>query len=243
MTRYLKVLGPVLVGTLALSALIASAALAQGKLTSDGPVKLTASETGVGANYFRAFGLTIQCPGSTYTGTGVGSKTELIPVGSTTATLTPKYKEANENCNVTPGNFKAIIEMKSCDYVLHLGATDVTVADTYKLAADVVCTDPKDEITVKIWTNSTDLTKPTTPMCILHIKPQSGLAGAHATGTGNGTIDVAGTFKEIHVQKTSTGTHALLCMTDTTNAGEYGIDVNVTGENNISGATAIALTD
>jgi hypothetical protein len=52
----LKTLGLALVAVFALSAVAASAASAQqGKLTSDGPVTLTITETGVEQNFFEMF--------------------------------------------------------------------------------------------------------------------------------------------------------------------------------------------
>lgn len=242
MSRNLKVLGLALMAAFALSAVVASAASAQGKLTSDGPVKLTAAETGVGQNFLKAFSLSVQCPGSTYTGTKAGSTSELITSGSTTATLTPVYKQGNHNCTVTPGNFIATIDMNGCDYVVHIGATTGGVAGTYGVTFDVVCSG-SNEITVTVWTNSTDHTNSTTPMCIMHVKAQAGLAGAHATDTGGGVIDITGTVKNIHVQKTNPGTHPVLCPTQTTATGEFSIDASVTGENAGGGATTVSLSD
>ena len=95
MTRILKALGLALVAVFALSAVAASTASAQqGTLTSDGPVTLTATETGVGQNWFEAFAAKIECPGSTFTGHKVATTPHTpISSGATEATLTPIWKE------------------------------------------------------------------------------------------------------------------------------------------------------
>jgi hypothetical protein len=247
MIRNLKVLGLALVAMLALTAVAASVASAQqGKLTSDGSFTLKGEETGVEANFLEAFGLKVQCPGSTYTGHKLGSTTELITSGSTTGTLTPQYKQANHNCNVTPGNFKATIDMNGCDYVAHLGVTTGGVAGTYGVTFDVVCPNEQTSITVTVWTTSAlETSEPNNPMCKLHVRGapfNQGLKGAHATDSGAGDITLTGTVEGINVQKTKT-THSLLCPTAESNTGKFGLDVTVKGLNGAGGATNISISE
>lgn len=253
MIRNLKALGLALVAVFALSVVAAPAASAQeqGELTSDGPVTLLATETTEGSNSLAAFGLTIKCPGSTITGhkytteaetKGIPKNHTLLPNVSTTATLTPHWKEANENCRVNPGNFAATVDMNDCDFVIHLGKTTGGVAHTYGVTFDVICPTGK-EITVTVWTNNTDHTAATTPMCILHVTAdQTGLEGAHATYLTNEKVRIHGEVKGIHVLKTKT-THSLLCPEATTADARFNLDMTVEGKNSEGLATGITITD
>jgi hypothetical protein len=251
MIRNLKALGLALVAVFAMSGVAVSAASAQGKFTSDGPVALTGTETGgENANAWTMFGLKTQCPGSTYTGgkvlthaetTGPPPKThELIPNGSATATITPHYKQANHNCKVN-GVFPATIHMNGCDYVVHLGATKPGI-DTYAVTFDIVCP-PGKEITKTVWT-TTDLhtSQPNSPFCVIHIPPQVGLTGAHVRDTTNGNIDLEGTIKGVSATRTVSATHPVLCPHSTTTTGEIDIDITVSGHNGAGGATAVSLS-
>lgn len=247
MIRNLKALGLALVAVFALSAVVASAASAQqGKLTSDGPVTLTADETGVGQNWFEAFGLKVECPGTTITGHAYNVTPHgLIPNGATTATLTPHFNDHPDGCHVTPGPFVATVDDVGCDFVAHIGSTTGGVAGTYGVTFDLVCNEVGKEITVTIWTTAADLTAKKTPMCILHIKQQNGLVGAHATNGSGGHINIAGLITGIHVTKTGTGTHAILCpgAVQTTSTAKFNIDTTVTGKNAEGGATGISLSE
>lgn len=246
MIRNLKVLGLALVAVFALSAVAASVASAQqGTLTSDGKVTLKGEETGVEQNFLESFGLKVQCPGSSYTGHEYNVTPHvLIPSGATTVTLTPHYKQTNHNCNVTPGNFKATIDMNGCDYVAHIGETTGGVAGTYGVTFDVVCP-ANQSITVTVWTTSAlETSEPNNPMCKLHVRGapfNQGLKGAHITDTGVGDGTLTGTVEGINVQKTKT-THALLCPTAETNTGKFGLDVTVKGLNSVGEPTNISLS-
>ena len=245
MIRNLKTLGLALMAVFALGAVSASAASA-GALTTDGPVTLKATETGeVTANRLTAFGAFIQCPESTYAGHAVGGG--FIPSGATTITLTPEYKQTTAggapNC-IGPFGWSATVETNNCDYVVHVGAKTGSPADTYGGTIDVVCPAGK-EITVRIWTSESDHTsKPTEPFCILHVPPQTGLKGADATDTTNGTIDVTGTVEGIRVLRTAQAADPspVLCATSETTTGKFDIDTTVTGKNEAGGATTISLS-
>lgn len=249
MTRNLKTLGVALVAVFAIGAVVASAASAQGKLTSTGNVTLTGTETGENANRLTAFNAFVECPGSTYTGHKLAETPhKFITSGSTTATLTPKYKEAEDNCRGSL-NTSATIDMNGCDYVIHLGATTGGVNGTYGITFDVVCPAGK-QITVTIWlSKAAHTSEPLAPKCILHVPGVAGgvnqnLAGAHATDTGNGTIDLTGTVKGITVTQTR---NSILCPVKNGNGthdpeAEFHLDVNVTGKNEAGGATSISLS-
>jgi uncharacterized cupredoxin-like copper-binding protein len=258
MIRNLKALGLAMMALFALGAVIASAASAQqGVLTSDGPVTLTFTETGAQtANRMTAFGAYVQCPGSTYTGhevisqhdteTELGLEHEPLPETSTTATLTPHYKEVNgegkPNCT-GPFGWTMTIHMNGCDYVMHLGNT--VEEDTYDVTFDVVCPSGN-EITWTIWRGGTS--HATNPFCVIHIPPQEGLEGAHLTDTdtNDGHVEVNGTLEGTEMTRTTqTGPHhsALLCGNTTTQTAKFDIDITIAGHNEAGGDTDIKLTD
>jgi hypothetical protein len=220
----------------ALSAVAASTASAQGKLTSDGPVTLTATETGVSLNSFTAFGVPGNCTVS-YTGHAHNvTPHTFIPSGATTVTLTPKFGP----CTTVPSGFPGTVDMNGCDYVVHIGATTDQV-DTYALTFDVVCPAGK-EMTVTFFTSSADHIN-NKPHCIWHIKEQLGLKGLHITDTTNGTLDITGTVEKLHVTRVSPGnSHPLLCNSLTTTEGKIHIDVTVKGLNEAGAATNISLS-
>ncbi|HET9710848.1 MAG TPA: hypothetical protein VFP64_03170 [Pyrinomonadaceae bacterium] len=254
MIHNLKALGFVLAAVLAMSAVAvsgASAAPEQGELTSanSSSVTLTGTETGVSANRLRAFGIAIECPGSEYTGHRYNETPHsLIPTGSTTATLIPKYREVNAegkpNCNVpTLGfNWKATIDVNGCDYVLHLGKT-TGVADQYAVTFDIVCSIGQ-EITITLWTNGAAHTAENR-FCVLHVPPQVGLTGAKAKDTTNGHIDLEGTITGIKATKTGiTPAHTALCEGTThTESAQYDLDVTVSADDPCGKDEGICLSE
>jgi hypothetical protein len=242
MARNLKVLGVALVALFATSAVLATAAMAQqGRITSDGPVTLTGTETGEKANFIKAFGLKIECPGTTYVGHKVNS-TEPILSGSSEATLTPTYKK----CEVAELKWPATVAMGSCDYVVALGNTKATPADTYAVTASFVC--PAGEITINIWTPGTDHEKGVAPMCIIHLGEagNQNRNGGTLTDTTQGGIandlDLTGTFTGVSAEKTKSATDPLLCPAATTTTGELSVDVTVKGDSKAGAATGVSLS-
>jgi hypothetical protein len=152
----------------------------------------------------------------------------VIPSGSSTVTLSPHYKETNAegkpNC-VVPGVGAATLDLNGCDYVLHFGETTGGVAGTYGVSLDVACPVGK-QIEITIWTSGTPHTSPT--FCSIDFPAQAGLKGAHATDTGNGHIDIKGTFEGLTATKTSHG-GGILCPDQHTAASKLSIDVTVRG--------------
>lgn len=240
MTRNLRTLSLALLAVLALGALVASGASAQqGTLTADGPWTGIADETGgVGANRWTMAGFFVECPGSTYTVHKYNvTPHELAPSASTTFTLTPHYKQTNNNC-ISNFGWKATKHMNGCDYVIHLGQTIGGVNGTYNVTFDIACP-PGKEITTTLFTTAEQHAADTVA-CIHHTKSQTGLVGAHATNTG-GDIGIHGTVKGVHITQTSTG-HTILCPHQTTVNGEIDIDITVTGKNGAGGATALEIS-
>lgn len=233
MIRNLKALGLALVAVFALSAVAASAASAQqGVLTSDGPVTLDMTETGVGQNATTMFGEKIECQGTIYTGHQYNVTPHMpIPGPTTTITVTPHYN--NANCTAFPGPTKATITMNGCDFVFHIGGT--VAADRYALFADIVCpVGQQIEKHVYLAPNNEEVS-----WCTYTIGPQAGLPGGRLTTTTNGAedVDIVGAFKNIHVEK-----HGM-CGAGTTNFGEWDVDLTVKGTNPGGGPTGITVTD
>jgi hypothetical protein len=240
------------VAVFALSAMAASVASAQqGFFTSDGPVTLTVTENAGGVNATTMFGLTIKCPGSTYTGHKYNvTPHTFIPNGSTngstTVTMTPHYKQiaanGDANCRMTPGNFPVTIHMNSCDYVAHLGAT-TGGANTYGITLNIICPQGN-EITLTTWTTDHEHTTKLEPFCVIHVGPQTGLIGGHAADTTNGTVDLSGTIEGIKATRTPiTGTHTLLCPESTTSTAKLDINLTVKGINEAGGSTSIGISE
>jgi hypothetical protein len=236
MIRNLKVLGVALAAVFALSAVAASAASAQnGTITSTGPVTLTATENAGQLNAFTAFGFSTSCPGSTYVLHKLNS-TAFIPNDSSTATITPHYKEP---CITEPGGFPTTVDMNGCDYAITLGAT-TAVADQYKATFHVVCP-VNAQITVTIFTTPGKHSE-NKPFCKLHVVPQQNLVNeATVKDNTNGNIQLNGTVKGIAVQKTNGGEDPLLCAA-AQGTGEYHINVTATGKNEAGGATSVSLS-
>jgi len=251
MTRNFKVLGLALFALFAMSAIIAQvASAANGKLTSDGPVTLTGTETGIEANRLHAFGTFVECPGSTYTGHKYKvTPHEFIESGAETITLAPHYKQTTgtgaPNCKGPAGTSATVDFPTGCDYVAHLGETTGGVNGTYGVKFDVVCEHPAtEEIKVTVWLSEAAHTaEPTSPKCILRVPDNAHnkeLVGAHATDTGNGTVDLSGTVEGITVAQTR---NSILCPSGThTEIGQFDLDVSVTGHNKLGGATGISLS-
>jgi hypothetical protein len=246
MIRNLKALGLALATVFAIGAVAASAAsAAQGFLTSDGPVTLNGVETGaVGANQLTAFGIGVECPGSTYTGHKYNvTPHQFIPTHATTFTLTPDYNQPN--CQLHGLTLTATVTMNGCDYVAHLGETNGP-ADTYNVTYDIVCTTSREDktpedITIEAWTAGESHNN--APVCVIHIPEQAGLIGGVAKDTTNGTIDLTGTVKGIHATETASTSHPSLCPGGTTENAKFDIDANITGRNEAGGSTEIGLSE
>lgn len=259
MIRNLKVLGLALAAVFAMSAMVASAASAQGKLTTGAGqnVTLNGTETGAaGSNQLQAFGANIRCPGSTYTGHryNVTAHTFIQP-NSTRATLTPKYLETvagKPNCVAAGLGWTATVDMNGCDYVVNLGPTDTAVG-TYDVTFDVVCTGGN-EITVTLWTNETEHLNDTNfdnPFCVLHVPgvvdadptktKNQNLKGAHVTNTGS-HVALTGLVEGITVTKTASATHPVLCAAASTTTAKFALDVTVTAKNETGAAESISIS-
>jgi hypothetical protein len=141
MIRNLKALGLALVAFFAFSAVAASGASAQGKLTAPEPVTLIGTETGTTFdNALSSFGGKTHCPGSTITGHKITTTPHgLIPSGATEVTLTPHYV----NCvseDVGGSKFPTTVDMNGCDY--HgklLGSTTGATGSAWGINLQITC--------------------------------------------------------------------------------------------------------
>lgn len=248
MTRNLKALGLALVAMFAMSAVVASAASAEGPqgflaTENNQAVTLDGTEIPETTNALTAFGLPVKCPGTTYTGHKFISKHEtetnpklehgLIPSGATTVTITPDYEQ--ENCQAElSGGLPATVDPNGCDFVVHIGGTTTDtegkpIPNTYKAIYDIVCPAGK-EITVTVWFSEAEHLE-NKEACTIHIPEQSDLHGGHVTDETNGHLRLDGQVTGIDATKTKDNLHPLLCAHATTTDGRFDVNVTVTGTN------------
>ena len=143
MTRKFKALGLALFATLALGAVMASAASATEFTAASYPVKYTGTQASTEPHVFTADTYETTCKDASFS--GEAEKT------STTATLTPVYKEC------TAFGLSATVNMNGCDYLFHLGA------EGNNATVDLVCPAGKD-VTITAGGGA----------CVAHIAPFAG---------------------------------------------------------------------
>jgi hypothetical protein len=246
MNRKLKALGLALFAVFALSAVSASASsAAEPKLTAESyPVTLVGTETGEvseNKNALTSFGAAVRCEGSTYTGHELNTTPHEAIGGATSAvTLTPHYNNEECEAETSLGEKKATVNTNGCDYALTLGETTGGVEGTYGVTAHV-CPGSAGPIKVTVYNSSpgTEASEETV-ICNITVEPQT-VSGAHATDTGNGHVDITGTFTGIHVERSG------LCVLDgkgsTTTEGEFHIDATVEGLGEFEAEDPISLSD
>ncbi|MET0305142.1 MAG: hypothetical protein ABW196_02810 [Solirubrobacterales bacterium] len=210
-----------------------------GKLTSDGPVTLQSldgtvvlqgSQTGgKGSNMLSVFESEVECGNVTYTGNRLNKLPyPSLPAGATTVTLSAQYVECSTRNK--EGALPATVNMNGCDYVLHFGST--TAKDTYTSTTDIVCPTGK-VVQIEAFSAHPEGVR----VCTLSIKAQAGFTGLHMTSTTSpGHIDVSGTVKGIHVEK-SLG----LCEAKTSAEGSAALDITFKGEDTGGGFTPIGV--
>ncbi|HET8863737.1 MAG TPA: hypothetical protein VFM94_10865 [Solirubrobacterales bacterium] len=232
MSRNVKVLSFAVFAVLVITGVPATGASAQEiGIRSDGPVTLTATETGeASANGFTILGESYRCPGSTYTGHLYDATPhEPIPSGEPTATITPTYKQSGSNCKAS-GGLSVTIDMNGCDYVLNVGGE--VSEDKFATTTDIVCPEEK-SIQLTVFSSGTHALR----LCTLTIKAQVALAGIYAktTTAPPEDFDLEGTLSGIHVARSG------LCGSVTTTEGELDLDLTVKGLSGKGLATAVAI--
>jgi hypothetical protein len=240
MIRNLKALG-FLVAAIAVSAVAAASSSAQtsGKFTSEGPVTLRLIGTAGTPERITLFGIGIECPGSIYTGHKLNATPHvLMPSGATEITVTPHYI----NCAIASTTLPVTVYMNGCDYVVQLNATTGGMAATYGATTSIVCPVGK-KIEVAIFTNATKHGE-SKPFCIQSAGSQAGLKGLHASDTGNGFIDLAGTVEGAHSEKVPIEGNPFCPLTPiTSTGGRFDLDLKVEGLNGEGAPTALAISE
>jgi hypothetical protein len=172
MTRNLRVLGLAFVAVLGMSAVASPAASADYLTSESWPVTLTGKQTG-GGDVFTTTAGTVKCKEINYTASNVVPPT-------TTVIATPSIPErtAGNEQNCSGFGFPATVATNGCAYRLTIGAGT---------AGSLVIQCPEgQEITVTA--RSGAVTK-----CIVHIPPQTILAGPFFGNSGSGTT------REVHM--------------------------------------------
>jgi hypothetical protein len=228
MMRNLRHLGPLLAAVLVMSSVAASAAMAEtGKLTSDGPVKMTGTTT---SGVARAFGFSVECHEHATVG-----KVNETPHGFVTPPLGAfTVQTESTNCIATLGATKApaTVTNNGCDAVTQIGET--ISAGKWSGTTEIVCPEGK-QIEVHAYTNSSHLST----ICTVKIPAQSGLKGGFAENAAGGKINLSGAGGGIKATKTG-----ILCGgTAETNSAELEGTAVVSGTNEEGTATEIALSD
>jgi hypothetical protein len=223
MTHNLKIFGLTLVASLAMSAMVASAASATAFwFTSEvTPTTLTGNQPAKFFDKFKTDSGTVTCEKATYTGTQTGKT-------ATTITIIPKYEE----CEIA--GVPAIIDMNSCDYEFtthtKIGTTEFTVTTTINCSGT-------NEIKVTI------IPPGGTTKCTVNIPEQTIATGVTLTNGNNGSTGKTDITADVSINPTfanpggikysetaGTGTGACTTKADTTN-GTYIGQATINGEN------------
>ncbi|HET8863449.1 MAG TPA: hypothetical protein VFM94_09390 [Solirubrobacterales bacterium] len=223
----LKSLVIALAAALALGAVLASAAWAQqGVLTSEGPVTLVGTEVGgPGANAVTAFGASIECPGSIYTGHKAEvTPHELIPSGATKGTLTPHFKSCTES-----GGLPVTVDMNGCDLIIEGGET--IEAGKYSGTGSLLCPLGK-SVQATVFSSGSHALK----LCTISAGAQGGSGAATLTNTAGG-VKVSGTITGV------SGAKSGLCGSGSTSEGQIHFSAEVEGLNSDGEPTEISVSD
>jgi hypothetical protein len=226
MARNLKALRRVLGAATAMSLIFASSAWAQVVLTSDGPVKLTATESSA---TITAFGLKVACHAQYSIGNIFSTPhgTTAVPTSELTAAVT------YTGCLAYIGETKApaTVTMNGCDEVIHLGS----VIGPFEISGtvDIKCPETATQIEIHAYTNSEHKTS----ICTTKIPLQNGLVSGFVKTVGS-NVTLGGPVTGMHVTKTG-----LLCGgTAETNSGEIDMDAVISGTSAGGAATSISVS-
>jgi len=227
MIRNLKILGLSLLAVFAMSAMVASAALA-GELTSDGKVKLSATENPVVLTAIA--GQKIECHAVYTIGkVGVTPHPEFMTLPASTFTVSPDYSA----CVSVIGELKApgTITMNGCDFVWHIGAKIET--GKYGFTVDIVC-----EAGKEIENHGYSSAAHSSTVCTYKIPAQTGLTGGTVKNVSGGKIELGGPINGL--KETRTG---ILCGGNAeTKEGRWDIGAVISGTNEAGAATSIEVT-
>jgi hypothetical protein len=176
-----------------------------------------------GDDNFQAFGASIGCEHSQFTG-------EIARFGSPTMSLSPHYS----GCTGLEGNLPVTITTNTCVYSFTLG--EKIAADTYELSTDVNCTGGS-QIEIHAYLNATKHGEKKS-MCTVTVGAQKGLKGLQAkvnTLPDPTDVTISGVLKEIAVTQDR---NSFLCPAGVVGKAEYeisgekGLTVQVRNETN-----------
>jgi hypothetical protein len=236
MTRNLKALGLALVAVCAMGAVMASAASAQGKLTSTGPFTLVGEQTPgeVSKNQLGAFGSTVHCKTAHFTGHKSESTTtpkELLASGATAATVTGLYG----GCTDGTGR-PATVSMTDCDYTLTLGAA---TAGGWGVSAQLQCKKAGEEAHVEVFNDAAHKER----LCTITFAPQTPPVSHAHLFNGGGTpddVNLVGSFTGIVAKREG------LCLLDgkgtNTTTATLSLDLTVKARNAGGGPTDLTVS-
>jgi hypothetical protein len=228
MIRKLKMFGIALTVSCAIGAVASSAAMAQGKLTSDGPVFLTGTEA-AGGTVFSYPGLpSTVCNQSHFKAGAVGATPHKgISSGATQFTMVPSLTKC------THGPFPVTVKMTSCDWKYTLGGT--ISADTYALSTSWECSVPGDAVHLELFSDANH----TNQICAYTFAGQTPTSHLHATDTTTGKIRIHGKLTNLHVTKSGAGCGGA----GTTNAATFALDIELAGQNVEEASTSVSISD
>jgi hypothetical protein len=238
MTRNVKAFGLALVASLAMSAMVASAAQAESFwFTSEvASTTLTGSQKAAFFDKFKTDSGTVTCEKITYTGSQTGTT-------ASTITIIPKYEE----CEV--GGVSLIIDMNGCDYVFtqHTKVETTKYTVTTKIECPTTAGGVTDEIKITI------VPPGGTRKCTINIPEQTIATGTTLTNGTNGATGKADLTADISInsafaatggitysETAGTGTGACTTKNDTAN-GTYIGEATINGENAAGEAKNISL--
>ena len=226
MIRNFKILGLSLMAVFMMSAMVASAASA-GELTSDGPVKLSATENP--AVLTAIAGQKVECHVVyTFGKVGVTPHPDFMTLPASTFTVAPDYT----NCVTLIGELKApsTVTMNGCDFVWHIGTQ--IAAGKYNFTVDIICEAGK-EIEMHSYSSAAH----SSTVCTYKYPAQTGLTGGFTQNTA-GKVELGGPITGIKATRTG-----ILCGgTAETKEAKWDMGAVVSGTNETGGATSIEVT-
>jgi hypothetical protein len=230
MMRNLKVLGLTLLAVFAMSAVAASAALAEGSITSsETEVELTGTDV---TNIVLSYNATSQwrCHGHYDIGEVGVTPHGFIDLPVSAVTVKPTYSNCKAFLNSKEVGV-ATVTMGTCDYVLHVGTLS---GGLYHLSTDLEC--ESGGVTVDVY-GTTNTTHTGTPVCTFTFNQQTGLTGGTASSSG-GDITLGGKTTGISMSRTG-----IVCGgAGSTKAAELEINATATATNEAAEATSVTLS-
>ena len=233
MTRNLKVLGLALVASLALSAVVASAAFGEAALFTSGVLstettKLHGGQAAGTTDTFTVNGIPMTCATTTFSGVGITKGTS-----STYVKVTPTYATCHA---IVPfiGTRTVTVTMNSCYYTFNAtkgtssSSTGPTpnIATPFSVDLHITCTNAGDGIEIHVYETSSPNDGGATVFCTYKIDPQTILNQIQLTNEAGSPTDV---LSHIHASVSTTfisGSGGFTCGSGTMTATYKGTDTS-----------------